>query len=246
MIYITGDTHGGFKRLDHFAYRMHTSYDDVMIILGDAGLNYFIHEGKDTKYSIRDKDAVAKIPLTFFCIHGNHEERPYNVEGYEIQQFFGADVYVNPKYPNQIFAKDGEIYNINGLQTLVIGGAYSVDKYYRLAQGGGWWPSEQPNDEIRAYVRNQLIKNAWKVDVVLSHTCPKDTEPTHLFLPFIDQESVDKSTEIWLQTIADRLYFKKWWFGHFHDDWVNGKYEMLFTQVKEFIAPEGVDIAVAR
>ena len=55
-----------------------------------------------------------------------------------------------------------------------------------------------------------------------------------MFFPFIDQSTVDKSTEELLQTIADNLDFNKWYFGHFHDDWVNGKYEMLYNSIKEF------------
>ena len=36
MIFITGDTHGSFKRLAKFAQKMNTTKDDVMIILGDG------------------------------------------------------------------------------------------------------------------------------------------------------------------------------------------------------------------
>ena len=234
MIYITGDTHGAFNHIAEFANKMQTTLDDVMIILGDTGLNYYIHNGKDDKWAKKLKKEVATIPLTFFCIHGNHEERPYNVEGYIIENHFGTDCYVNPNYPNQIFAKDGEIYDFNGYKTLVIGGAYSVDKYYRLSRGAAWFESEQPDIVIKAYVEKQLDNVDWKVDTVLSHTCPISTEPRHMFLPFIDQSTVDKSTEEWLQTIADNLDFNKWYFGHFHGDWVNGKYEMLYNSIKEF------------
>ena len=234
MIYVTGDTHGKFTNVEHFIHKMNTSTDDILIILGDAGINYYIHDGKDTKSSIKTKEYLATLPITIFCIHGNHEERPYNVQGYEIQQYFGANAYVNLKYPNQIFAKDGEIYNFNGLNTIALGGAYSVDKYYRLSNGYAWFKSEQPDQSIKDYVESQLNNANWDVDVVLSHTCPIETEPTHLFLPFIDQASVDKSTEKWLQTIAERLNFKKWYFGHFHDNWKNGKYEMLYQSIEQF------------
>lgn len=234
MFFITGDNHGNFTPFNSFANRMDTTTDDVMIILGDVGLNYYVHNGKDDKGAKRLKKFVADIPLTFFCVHGNHEERPYNVEGYEIQEHFGASAYVNPKYPNQIFAKDGEIYNLNGHKTIVIGGAYSVDKPYRLANGANWFESEQPSDEIKQYVEAQLEKNSWKVDTVLSHTCPISVEPKHLFLSFINQSKVDKSTERWLQTISDKLDFNKWYFGHFHDNWTYDKYEMLFEGIKEF------------
>ena len=231
--YITGDTHGEFNRIKKFICEHNTTKDDVLIILGDAGINYSL-VGKLDGRSREVKEELAKFPLTLFCIHGNHEERPYNVDGYELQEHFGAPAYVNPKYPNQIFAKDGEIYDLGGFKTLVIGGAYSVDKWYRLAGRGRWFESEQPTKEIKEYVEQTCEKNDWKVDIVLTHTCPTETEPRHLFLPFIDQESVDKSTEQWLQTIADRLTFKKWYFGHFHGDWENGNYEMLFEKIKEY------------
>ena len=103
-----------------------------------------------------------------------------------------------------------------------------------MANGANWFESEQPSDEIKQYVEAQLEKNSWKVDIVLSHTCPISVEPKHLFLSFINQSKVDKSTEQWLQTISDKLDFNKWYFGHFHDHWEYDKYEMLFESIKEF------------
>ncbi len=78
MIYITGDVHRRFGRLEHFCKENKTTSKDVMIVLGDASLNYYLNE-KD----LRLKERVRRIPLTFFFIHGNHEERPYLVAGYE-------------------------------------------------------------------------------------------------------------------------------------------------------------------
>lgn len=40
MVYLTGDTHGDFCRIADFCKRFETSVDDVMIILGDAGINF--------------------------------------------------------------------------------------------------------------------------------------------------------------------------------------------------------------
>ena len=42
MFYITGDTHGEFNRIKKFIYEHNTTKDDVLIILGDAGINYCI------------------------------------------------------------------------------------------------------------------------------------------------------------------------------------------------------------
>ena len=51
---------------------------------------------------------------------------------YKLQEWNGGKVWVEEAYPNILFAKDGEIYDIAGMKTIVIGGAYSVDKFYRL------------------------------------------------------------------------------------------------------------------
>ena len=71
MIYITGDTHGDFSRLYAFCQRFETSREDIMIILGDAGFNFF--GGQRDQNS---KRSVSDLPITVFSIHGNHEMRP--------------------------------------------------------------------------------------------------------------------------------------------------------------------------
>ena len=34
-------------------------------------------------------------------------------------------------------------FELDGKQTIVMGGAYSIDKMVRLMYGDGWWPDEQ-------------------------------------------------------------------------------------------------------
>ena len=225
--YITGDTHGNFNRIDYFCQRFETSKEDILCILGDAGINYYLNK-KD--YML--KQVLQDMPITFFCIHGNHEERPFNISTYITKKWNGGTVYYEEEFPNILFAKDGEIYNINGKSILVIGGAYSVDKEYRLLKGWSWFKDEQPNKEIVKYIEKQITKQR-HFDIVLTHTCPIKTEPRHMFLPFIDQSKVDKTTELLLQRIADWITFDSWYFGHFHGRWDNGKYHMLFEDYVE-------------
>lgn len=227
MIYITGDTHGDFTRIFYFCEEHKTSKEDVLIILGDAGINYYL--GKRDK---KLKEQLNQLPITLFCLKGNHEKYPENIQGYKLKEWNEGQVFYEEEYQNILFAKDGEIYNLNGNKTLVIGGAYSVDKYYRLQRGWSWFEDEQPSEEIKSYTENNLEKNNWKVDMVLSHTCPLETVPEHLFLPGIDQSTVDKTTEIWLQKISDKLDYQKWYFGHYHGEWINGKYELMFKNIK--------------
>ena len=153
MVYITGDKHGDYDQVFEFCYKNNTSKNDIMIVLGDAGINYYL-DNKD--YTL--KNHLKELPITLFCIHGNHEERPYNIAGYKSKVFNNGIVYYEEKYPNILFAKDGEVYNFNGFYTLVIGGAYSVDKDYRLSNGWAWFKDEQPSKEIMKYVERQINK----------------------------------------------------------------------------------------
>lgn len=211
MIYLTGDTHGSFERIEMFCKKMNTTKDDILIILGDAGINY-----SGPHYDEINKRYIQSMPITLFCIHGNHEQRPYTIKTYEEKLWHEGTVYYEEKFPDILFGKDGEIYNLNNNRCIVIGGAYSVDKMVRLVRGYHWWSDEQPSQEIKQYVESQLENNSWEIDVVLSHTTPKKYEPTEMFIKGFNQNKVDKSTEIWLDEIEDRLNYKKWYCGHFH------------------------------
>ena len=170
-VYITGDTHGRFDHLYNLQQENFFKKDDILIILGDSGINYYCHQiYKDTGKPVKQiplqepelneniiykEEGTAKnikktlkqiLPCTIFCIHGNHERRPTTIVEYKLQEWNGGKVWVEEAYPNILFAKDGEIYDIAGMKTIVIGGAYSVDKFYRLSKGYNWFEDEQPSD----------------------------------------------------------------------------------------------------
>ena len=184
-----------------------------MILLGDVGANYFLDER-----DIKTKEALASCPITFLCIHGNHEERPENICGYSIINYGGAPCYFQYEYPNILFPKDGVI-NINNYRCLILGGAYSLDKKVRIARGGDWkwFSSEQMSDNTKRYI-NSIISKDNSFDYIFSHTSPLNYEPKYLFLSSVDQNTVDKSMENFLQEIHDKITFKHWYFGHYHDD----------------------------
>lgn len=229
MIYITGDIHGDLRRISDFAYKYETSKEDTMIILGDVGFNYFRNY-----LDVQHKTCAESIPLTFFCIHGNHEMRPQTIGAYLEKEFGGGKVLYEEAYPSLLFAVDGEIYNIGGKRALVIGGAYSVDKEYRLQRGFHWFSDEQPSHRTKVITEANLGLSDWSVDVVLSHTCPLKYEPVEVFLPFIDQSKVDKSTEKWLDSIEQRLTYDKWYCGHYHTEKIIDKLEFMYESIKEF------------
>lgn len=209
MIYYTGDIHGSPLVIEEFCQRYHPTESDVIVILGDVGANYHGFERDDEM-----KKALQALKPTIFCIHGNHEIRPANIPTYKLKEWCGGQVWYEEDFPSLLFAKDGEVFTMEGIDHLVIGGAYSVDKYYRIPRNMGWWPDEQPSEEIKQYVWQQIREK--HVDVVLSHTCPLKYEPLEMFLPGIDQSRVDRSTEQWLDSIEEALAYHAWLCGHWH------------------------------
>lgn len=236
-IYFTGDIHGNVNRflnLADYCRENDIGKNDWIVCLGDVGLNYW---GDYREKSV--KKIASFIPANLFCIHGNHERRPSEDAGYIKHKLYSdiiGEVWWNPEYPNQYFAIDGNIYeflaDVEYLTVLVCGGAYSVDKEYRLTKGYNWWSDEQPDDAIKTRTMSNAKKN--EIDIVLTHTCPLRFEPTELFLQGIDQSAVDKSTEIFLDELYEMLCKKKkpkWYFGHFHDDKFTDDYTMLYNAI---------------
>ena len=151
MVYYTGDIHGSKDSVSRFCQNMSLGSSDIVVLLGDVGANYY--------GNVRDlelKQALAELKPTFLCIHGNHEIRPSTIPSYTEKSWNGGIVWYEESYPNILFAKDGEIFDLEGLKHIVIGGAYSIDKYYRLSHGYGWWEDEQPTDEIKNYVETKI------------------------------------------------------------------------------------------
>jgi len=233
MVFITGDTHRNFDRIEEFCGYYSESPDDIMIILGDVGINY---AGNPHDWDL--KRDLSELPITLFCIYGNHEKRPENISDYEEKEWHGGIVYWEPEFPNLIFAKDGEIYDFDGVKCIVIGGANSVDKHRRIPNFD-WWDDEQPSDEIKQYVEDQLEKVDWKIDVVLSHTCPYQYMPREAFLQNVNEWCIDNSTEEWLDKIEGKLNYSRWYCGHFHTDKSDGDIKFFFHDIDEFYYGDG-------
>ena len=157
--FLTGDIHGKLDKLIDFKERFQDIFnmeEVTVIILGDCAFNfYFNNTDKNRKQKAND------LGFTIFCIKGNHELHADKIDSYKLKEWNGASVYYEEEYPNLLFAKDGEIYNIDNKKVLVIGGAYSVDKDYRLMMGWTWFDSEQPDDEVRELALKNLDDNEW-------------------------------------------------------------------------------------
>ena len=221
MFYITGDTHRDFTSVHDLPK------GSTLIILGDAGINYFLNtEDKELK------EYLNSLGITFLCVQGNHEERPENIPTYKEKIMYGGKVFIEDDYPNLIFLKNGEVYIINNKKVLVIGGAYSIDKNIRLTYGWHWFKDEQLSKSEMNIILEKY--QGTHVDVILSHTSPKKYEPVEVFLSGIDQNTVDKTMEEFLDTVEETIKYDKWYCGHYHTEKIVDKIEFMFENIKEF------------
>ena len=221
---VTGDTHGRVHgRIVEIAnkYPEYKPEETGIIILGDVGLNYYL-----SRTEKKNKKIINESGYTLFCIRGNHERRPEDVPG--MTTVYDSEVknnlWIEEDFPNIKYLKDGYEYNFGGYHCLILGGAYSIDKWWRLQQAAargesfsGWFENEQLNEEER----EAILEEVWNCDYdfVFSHTAPISWEPTDLFLSFVDQSTVDKTTEYFLESVKEILgSWGIWCFGHYHAD----------------------------
>ncbi len=242
--FITGDKHRNFGNVKDFCRKMNTRRKDVLIILGDAGFNYY-EDARDDKL----KREVSDLNITLFCLHGNKENRPQNIGTYGIRNFCGGKVYYEPKYPNIYFAIDGEIYNFEGKKYMVVGGAHSVDKIRCLAEDKPFWEDEMPDEAIKAKVEESLSAENNEIYGMMTHTCPIDYIPAEMFMSTrqnavikrkprkvkskkLFKPDIDRSTEEWLGRLEKRLEYKVWYCGHYHIDKQIDKINMMCNEIR--------------
>ena len=237
-IFLRGDSHGNFDFLPYFCDKYKTDVDDVLIILGDAGILYY---GENKKREQVLKDYLTVLPITLVCVRGNHEDRPANRSNMEIctisNKYYCGTFYYEPGYENILYTLDGGEYMFGDKLCLAVGGAYSVDKWHRLMMGYKWFEDEELTDEeMKTILFNTHGK---QYDHILTHTCPYEWEPTDLFIEGIDQNTVSKRMEKFLSELTTNFEWDKWMFGHFHADRMDvcgdGKVSMLFEQEVQIV-----------
>ena len=119
----------------------------------------------------------------------------------------------------------------NGREFLVIGGAYSVDKPWRLARGYQWFPDEQLTPAEMDAIRAKVAEHGNREDIILAHTCPYDHRPVECFISGVDESSVDHSMERFLQEIVDMAEYRQLYCGHWHIDKQDAKIRFLFRDI---------------
>lgn len=227
---LTGDCHANFSRFKNLPKEDQNNENLGIVILGDLGLNFTLGPGDSQLKNFLDK----RYKFTIYGVRGNHEARPQDVPEMELvyDENVKGEVYLQKKWPKLRYFKDWGIYQFGDYKVAIIGGAYSVDKYYRLANNLRWFENEQlSTEEMIECTRDFTNQN---VDLVLTHTCPIAWEPSDLFLPSVNQSTVDKSMELFLEEVFQVFSWKIACFGHYHCDRVERPYvEQYFHDMED-------------
>jgi hypothetical protein len=220
MIYITGDTHGDidFEKLKVYFDHRYASPKDVLIILGDSGIIWSKSEEYTSEYSFLG-------PAVLF-IDGNHENFDL------LNKFPVVEVYSGKAHridENIYHLCRGEIFKINGLSFLAMGGARSTDRYLRK-EGESWWKDEAISDADMKNAQKNLKRYGYSVDYVLTHCAPTKIVTNHLHY-----ES-DHNTDL-LQDLMAQVSYRHWYFGHYHcDTRIDSKFRCFYNNVLEIPA----------
>ena len=237
-VYITGDKHGKFDDVFVAIESGALQSGDVLVVLGDAGLNYYFDK-RDTEL----KQALQDTGVTYLIVRGNHEARPEGKGFDEIEVstgLFDGLFTMEGQFYNILYMIDGEVYHIADCSgekkaCLVIGGAYSVDKEYRLAkQRAGFSDYKWFENEQLSFIEMESILDHTKdmhVNYVFTHTCPYAIQPKDMFLPMIDQKKVDNTMEYFLDVISKQIKFDKWYLGHWHTDRIVEPYRFMYREI---------------
>ena len=227
MIFVTGDTHRmvDVKKLDidNFPEQSLLKRKDFVIIMGDFGGVWTGNEKDD-----RVLDMHERRSYTTLFIGGNHENYDA-LNMYPVIEWNGGKVH---RIREHVFhLMNGQIFTLQGKTFFVMGGATSADRMFR-EDHVTWWEQEEPSAAEYTEALNNLAKARFKVDYILTHTCPETVRRSmfKIYEGFIDYES---GVEKFLDRVLTDVEYGRWFAGHIHIDREFEKYRMriLFNSV---------------
>ena len=234
MIYITGDTHADFKQrfnMDNFPEQREMTKDDYVIICGDFGGVWNV--GQESKNEKHWLDWFEERSYTLLFVDGNHENFD-RLNRYPVKEWHGGKVH--ELRPHVLHLMRGQVFEIDEKRIFTFGGASShdvtggiletddpnfklkkkrLDKEYEpyRINHRSWWEQELANEEEMEEGRNNLRKHDYTVDFIITHCCSSSTQVLlggTMYKP-------DRETD-YLEFIKNNVNYKKWFFGHYHDN----------------------------
>lgn len=234
LVYITGDTHNtedmsnlSSKNMKLCSMEQNADFHAITaaIVLGDFGLPWNsdctiddagIHPADHTdRYLLK---WYNKKPFKILAVMGNHDNYDIIEKLPEIEMY---DAKVLKVSDNVFYLKRGEIYTIENKRFLVLGGALSDDKKYRISHKS-WWEQEELSAAEKNDIFSKIQSQKTTFDYVLSHTGTSNRIACidSYFLNEDNLKDLKKdSTIVFNDKVDSFISYKKWFFGHWHSDW---------------------------
>lgn len=219
--------------------------EDYVIICGDFGGVW--NKGEENKEEKHLMDWLEGKSFTTLFVDGNHEnfDRLYD---YPVEEWHGGKVHKIRS--SVIHLMRGQVYEIDGKSIFTFGGASSHDidggilepddpdykrkkkkmdrerRLYRINHVS-WWQQELPSEDEMEEGRRNLAAHDNTVDFIVTHCCASGTQS----LLGDSTYRPDAETD-YFEELRQNTKFKKWFFGHYHDNKnVNAKEILLYEQI---------------
>jgi len=197
---MVGDTHGDLDRCKLVIDYAVSNNCKIIIILGDFG--FFPNLQGYDKFIKGLSEYSLKCGVSIHWIKGNHENHEV------LQSICNGSVNVQEIHPNVFFHPNGNVWEVDGVKFLSMGGAWSIDKTRRI-QGVSWFPDEEisNNDVYYSYELND-------VDVVCSHDSPLSSNISEYLNFYPDPNTTSNQKK--LQEVVENVRPKFLFHGHYH------------------------------
>ncbi len=209
MFFITGDTHGGLDKFEYIEEMFEPTEKDYVIICGDWGFLF-----SDSQFAHDNFEKLTERKYTILFLDGNHERFPLlnDTKKFPVEEWNGGKVH--RIRPNIIHLMRGQVFDIEGKSFFTFGGAFSVDRGFKV-RNVSYWDEEIPNQDEINEGRASLEKVGNKVDYIMTHTLPSSVIR---MLGFDVDDKPDKHFTDFLDDVRTTVEYKKWFAGHFHLD----------------------------
>jgi predicted phosphodiesterase len=165
MILLLGDIHGDYRVLQRAIDKANEVGAAALIQVGDFGL--FRGFGMNNEEQFKNVVYTSKCPVYF--IDGNHDDCTRWKTYTEVSQVY-------PDIPFYYIPR-GTVMEIDGRTIAFMGGAASIDKKWRLADGLHWDENELISNEQYARMRDNAEDKT--IDMFITHCPPNSVIEEH-------------------------------------------------------------------
>jgi predicted phosphodiesterase len=213
VIYLISDLHSKIDFAGIKEYCDIAKKDDLLIILGDVGLEF-----ENTEENRKFTDYILSIDKNIAIMDGNHDNFAF-LNSFPTEEWNGGIVGRLTK--NIIHLKRGNIYTIEGKSFFAFGGCKSSPKW---KEQGLWHEGEEPTQADYDLARENLKKHDYKVDYILTHKY--EQTPT--------RGTVCEELREFTLFLEEKVEYKQWYSGHWHrNQKVDEKHMLVYDQPKK-------------